>query len=178
VQENPYAATLTAAVPEPPAGSDESIRNAHLKHETNTKTVGGFFLIGFIISLLILVELASISVTQAFLPILVVLAICSALLATGIGVYKLSPWARISGIVLAAIGLLGFPLVTLISIYTLWVLLSKKGRTVFSADYARVIAATPHIRYRTSTGVKIALGILLAIAAVILGMLAWSLSGG
>ena len=39
-------------------------------------------------------------------------------------------------------------------------------------------AATPHIRYRTSTGVKIALGILLAVIAVILGMLAWSLGGG
>ena len=47
-------------------------------------------------------------------------------------------------------GLLGFPIGTIISGYILYLMLSKKGRRVYSAEYQGVIAATPQIRYRST----------------------------
>jgi hypothetical protein len=51
---------------------------------------------------------------------------------TGIGLLYFKPWARITGIVLSAIALLGFPWITLVGIYGLWVLFSKDTEQFFS----------------------------------------------
>ncbi len=51
---------------------------------------------------------------------------------TGIGLLYFRPWARILGIVLSAIALLGFPWVTLLGAYGLWVLFSKNTESLFS----------------------------------------------
>ena len=86
----------------------------------------------------------------------------------GRGIRKLRPWARTTGIVLAAIGLLGFPLGTLLNGYILYLLLAKKGKRIFEDDYKDIIEATPHVKYRTSIVVWIFLGLLvLAIAGII-----------
>ena len=49
----------------------------------------------------------------------------------GWGLLKCRPWARILGIVLAAIALIGFPYGTLFGVYALWVLFSKRTEIVF-----------------------------------------------
>jgi hypothetical protein len=51
---------------------------------------------------------------------------------TGIGLFYFKSWARIAGIVLAALSLLGFPWLTILGIYGLWVLLSKDTERLFS----------------------------------------------
>jgi hypothetical protein len=51
---------------------------------------------------------------------------------TGIGLLYFKPWARIIGIVLSAIALLGFPWITIVGIYGLWVLFSKDTERFFS----------------------------------------------
>jgi hypothetical protein len=51
---------------------------------------------------------------------------------TGIGLLYFKSWARIAGIVLAALSLLGFPWLTILGIYGLWVLLSKDTERLFS----------------------------------------------
>lgn len=66
----------------------------------------------------------------------------------GLGLRRLNPVVRIPASILAGIGLIVFPIGTLISAYFLWLLLSPNGRTVFSADYRQVVAQTPHIKYR------------------------------
>jgi hypothetical protein len=50
---------------------------------------------------------------------------------TGIGLLYFKSWARIVGIVLSAIALLGFPWVTIFGIYGLWVLLNKETERLF-----------------------------------------------
>ena len=50
----------------------------------------------------------------------------------GIGLLYFKPWARIVGIVLSAIALLGFPWVTILGIYGLWVLFSKETERLFA----------------------------------------------
>jgi hypothetical protein len=52
---------------------------------------------------------------------------------TGIGLLYFKPWARILGIVLSAIALLGFPWITILGIYGLWVLFSKDAERLFGA---------------------------------------------
>ncbi|WP_422931084.1 hypothetical protein [Singulisphaera sp. PoT] len=54
-----------------------------------------------------------------------------------------------------------------LSIYTLYLLLSSKGKVVFSPEYREVIKLTPHVFYRTSLLVKI-LVTLLAVVLVLM----------
>lgn len=83
------------------------------------------------------------------------------------GLWQLRPWARIVATVLSAIGLIGFPLGTIISAYFLYLLQSKKAAMVFSEDYKRVIAATPHVKYKTSLIAWVLLGLLVALVIVV-----------
>lgn len=64
---------------------------------------------------------------------LVIFLLCVSLpgLITGIGLLKFQPWARIVGIVLAAINLISFPFGTAVGIYGLWVLLNKETEPLF-----------------------------------------------
>ena len=49
----------------------------------------------------------------------------------GIGLLERRPWARILGIVLCILGLLHFPLGTIVGVYGLWVLLSTETEALF-----------------------------------------------
>ncbi len=55
----------------------------------------------------------------------------------GIGLLYFKPWARILGIVLSAIALLGFPWGTILGVYGLWVLFSKQTEQLFSRAAVR-----------------------------------------
>ena len=103
--------------------------------------------------------------TLHFLSGLVLIGILEICLA--IGIRKLIGWTKIPAIIVAAPGPPGFPIGTLISVYFLYLHCSKKGSLVFSAEYARIIAGTPHIKYRTSIFVWI---LLFLLVALILGL--------
>lgn len=64
--------------------------------------------------------------------VIFLLAISLPGLITGIGLLKFQPWARIVGIVLAAINLINIPLGTILGAYGLWVLLNKETERLFS----------------------------------------------
>jgi hypothetical protein len=49
----------------------------------------------------------------------------------GWGLLRFRPWARLLGIVLAAVALVGFPYGTLLGVYALWVLCSRQTEAVF-----------------------------------------------
>jgi hypothetical protein len=59
-------------------------------------------------------------------------------LIVGIGLVQFRPWARIGGIILSALDLLGFPFHTILGIYGLWVLLNRETEQMFLAPPARV----------------------------------------
>ncbi len=106
---------------------------------------------GIVIALLIGIGFLAISILQFWV---------------GLGLQKLIPWTRIAGIVFAAIGLLGFPIGTLISIYFLYLLVSKKGEYVFSDEYRQIREQTPHIRYKTSMILWIFVGLIVILALI------------
>jgi len=162
---NPYAAP-TAPVDDVPANPEaEAIRRAHITHEASIKAVGFLYYLGG--TVMTLAGVASLfgarsgSADGMIMLLLVVLGVGH--LVAGWGVRALRSWGRILGIVLAAIGLLGFPVGTLINGYILYLFLSKKGRTIYSPDYPDVIAATPHVKYRTSILVWIFLALLIGL---------------
>jgi protein-S-isoprenylcysteine O-methyltransferase Ste14 len=68
--------------------------------------------------------------------VLVVFAFSLPSVVTGIGLLYFRPWARLLGIVLSVIALLGFPWVTLLGIYGLWVLFNKDTERLFGAGSA------------------------------------------
>ncbi len=81
------------------------------------------------------------------------LAIGVLMLLVARGVRQLKPWARTTSTVLAAIGLLGFPLGTLVNAYILYLMLSKKGKRIFAGGlqgHHRGHAARqiPHVHHR------------------------------
>jgi len=86
----------------------------------------------------------------------------------GYGLRHLRPSARIPAGILSGIGLLGFPMGTIINGYVLYLLFSQKGNRIFADDYLDIVAATPDMKYRTHPVVwAILVLILLAIAAAI-----------
>lgn len=178
--ENPYAVSggSMAAASGQLSTDVESIRKQYLSHEASVKSIGLLYWLGGIILSLMTVAyliggvgmmLDSKTVADGVLRFVLAifigsLAVFQIIVARAIG--KLKPWSRIAATVLSCIGLLGFPIGTLINGYFLYLLQSKKGEYVFSAQYQQVIAATPHIKYKTSIIVWILLGILL----VLIGM--------
>jgi uncharacterized membrane protein len=57
----------------------------------------------------------------------------------GIGLMQFRPWARIGGIVLSALDLLGFPFHTALGVYGLWVLLNRQTEQMFGVPPVRAV---------------------------------------
>ena len=176
--DNPYAAPASVITPIPVHNTEaEQIRQAHLSHEASVKSIGTLYYLGAILLLLVLFGYSS-TLLRVFNEGAaggseVGMLIGGALLMLGLivfqwilagGLRKLRPWVRIPTIILSIIGLLGFPLGTLISGYILYLMFAAKSKMVFSPEYREIIAATPHLRYRTSF-LKTVLVVILIIAA-------------
>jgi len=165
---NPYAAPA-APVEDVAANAEaEAIRKAHISHEASVKAVGILYYLGGLG-----VTLASLGALFTTRQDALGLGASVGLLAIGVGqffagygVRALRPWGRNVGCVLSALGLIGFPIGTLINAYILYLFLSKKGRMIYSPEYQDVIAATPHIKYRTSIVVWILLALVVALVAL------------
>lgn len=151
---NPYQPPEAPILPA--ADTDaEAVRKKHLNHEANVKSVGLLYWLSAIILLINGVfELKNRQTGQIggdSLAVAVVMIVAGAvLIPAGQALRSLNPIARIPVIIFSGLGLLGFPIGTLINAFILWLIFSQKGRTVFSADYKQVIAATPHIKYKSS----------------------------
>lgn len=79
------------------------------------------------------VELLQIAAVVVSVIVMVISLPC---IIVGFGLINLRPWARILGIVLAAINLLHFPLGTAISLYAFWVLLKPETEVLFKPSAA------------------------------------------
>jgi hypothetical protein len=171
---NPYATPRAVVADEGVGSQAEAVREEHIEHEASVKSAGVLFILGGLFSLVaasgMIVSSAAVAEDR---PGFLVLSVMVALLAVtyiamGWGLRMLRTWARRPAVGLAVIGLLGFPIGTLINAYILWLLLAAKGRRVLAADYAAIVKATPHVRYRAPLWIWIVLGaIVLAIVFVV-----------
>ncbi len=180
---NPYAPVTTEAPLHNPISQAAEIRRKYLNHEASVKSIGILYLLGAIFLIpaglfVIGLSIHAMATNSAEIKSPAVLLVIGAFeLAfgflqgmTGLAIRQFKQWARVVGIIFSAIGLLGFPLGTLISAYFLYLLTSAKGVYVFSDEYQQVIAATPEIKYKTSIVVWILLALLLGLIG--LGLIA------
>jgi hypothetical protein len=158
--------------------TSEQIRQEHIKHEASVKSIGTLYFLGsaflLLMSLVGLVGLVSESgrsrdaTGSAVGGVMFVLffGIGVVQIVTGFGLRRLRPWARIPAGILSGLGLLAFPVGTLINGYILYLLFSQKGAMVFSEGYQRIIEETPHVKYRTPVLVWV---LLILIVCVVVG---------
>jgi hypothetical protein len=176
MEANPYAAPAILETP-PVLGAPsnaEEIRRLHISNEASVKSLGSLYFLGFIFLTLFGVIKLLTSFTGKTGPedagvAAFLLGLAALYFWIGRGLRRFEKGPRIAAIVFACIGLLGFPIGTLISAYILNLLVSQKGQMVFSPQYQEIIAATPHVKNKTSLAVWIILGICLAV--IILGVI-------
>lgn len=177
MEMNPYAPPQASIRPPalPSRVDAESLRREHINTEASIKSVGILYYLGAVLGIAVGASmLGSDDVGSAAL----LLSIGVVQLVAGFGLRRLRSWARIPTIIVSGIGLLGFPIGTLISAYILFNLLGKQGRYVMTPEYRQIIAATPHVKNKTSRAAWIVLLVLLAVLALALIWLGVSANSG
>lgn len=147
-----------------PVLSADEIRRTHLSHEASVQSVGSLYYFAAAVS-----PIAGLSPILRGVPserqhwIALGLFLILALVYFQLGRWfrSLNPKGRLPGTILSIIGLLAFPIGTLINAYILYLIHSARGRMVFSPEYRAVIEATPHIQYRLSKVAWVAIGLLI-----------------
>ena len=164
---NPYRAPETNIIPED--SEQQKIRLEHLGHEASIKSVGMMFYLVAIPLGLSAIGYAFIintgSKAEEILIALGLIVLTLVLIWTAVQLRRLKPGARIPATLFSIIGLAGFPIVTIFSIYSLYVIHCKKGRRILSGDYQQIVQVTPELRYRTPAIIWIGLILLLLLIA-------------
>lgn len=180
MSENPYETPKAEVLNPVGSTASEETRRKYIKHEASVKSVGILYWLG-----------ALALVVMAFAPLVelgegrggsrdpgyalgfaaVLLAVGALQFWTGAKLRKLDQVARIPCGTLSGLGLLAFPWGTLLNAYVLYLIFGPKGTVVFSREYKEVIAATPHIKYKSSIIVVVCLVLLVLLLLVVIGAL-------
>ena len=166
----PPAASL--AGPAEATGAAERIRLEHLAHEAAVRSIGSLYLLAaFVLGVAALLMLGQGARDAGLLVAGIVYgAIAAASVALAVGLRRLSRWVRVPVGVLSGVGVLLFPIGTLINAYILYLLFGHKGRVVFSPEYEDVVGQTQDLRYRTSR-------VVVVLAAALLGLILLAIFG-
>jgi hypothetical protein len=164
----------------PSSGAAEEVRKQYLNHEASVRSVGFLYYFAggalFLMGALLATTAGARSDGIVIALSLFFVVLGAGLIWVGYGLRRLKRWARLPVGILSGMGLLGFPLGTIIHGYILYLVFSQKGKMVFSDEYRAVIAQTPHIKYRTSIIVWILL--ILVVALIAIGLLVAFLAPG
>ncbi|MEL7496139.1 MAG: hypothetical protein AAFN77_00915 [Planctomycetota bacterium] len=166
--ENPYAAVLNnpalrkqKSKKKDKAGKQlaeaERIREEHIEHEVGMQQWGMLLMIGAVISLLFAISSLFTAlfadVAEAAVLFFIVAGTFGAFgifqFIAGWGMRQLENYGRICATILAVLGLAGFGLGTIFSIYLLYSFWCAQGNMVFSDRYKKIIKMTPHIQYNS-----------------------------
>lgn len=174
ISENPYAAPQTfGTLPDHPSPAQQ-IRKAHLNTEACIRATGFFYNLGGGFALLMgalpFVTEATAGRGPQVATDLLLIALGIALFIVGAGIRRLKPWSGVAAGILSGIGLLGFPLGTLVCACMLYLTFGQKGKMVISEPFKTVIAETPHIKYRTFMAIWVTAGLTaLVVESIFLG---------
>lgn len=170
MQPNPYAppASTTLSASQTDSANAEALRREHIGTENNIRAVGLLFYLAALGMLLaglgpFLAARNGMEASGASTGALL-MALAVGYLVTAYGLRRLRGWSRIPTILLSGLGLLSFPIGTLINAYILYKVLSKQGRFVMKPAYQKIIAATPHVKYKTPWYVWLLLVMIIAAA--------------
>lgn len=164
------------------AGDPEGLRQTYLKHEASVRSVGTLYYVGAwgwgLLTLPTLLRLGALGdhsgdvasmallIGQTLITFVIPATLATLLYFSARGLKRLAPWGRVTGIIGSVVSLVGFPIGTIVGAYALYLLLSMKGKMVFSPEYEEAIAATPHLKCKTSVWVWVILGLSLLLLAL------------
>lgn len=134
-----YVQRLREGAPDHAAPEAVAIREEHLKHEASIKGMGALFILGGVISFVYTMFFFVNARTGVMALILGTLS-----LTAGVLLRRLDPRAKLPATLLCAVGLINFPIGTLINIYFLYLLYSQKGKMVLSAEYKKSWRTRPN----------------------------------
>jgi len=169
---NPYSVPKSVVSDVGPGAEADAVREKHLSTEASIQSIGMLYYLAVVGSALVgfffLADFRRAGMNGP-LDAVIPMAVAAAFGVVGYGLRAFKPWVRIPVIVLSVLGLLAFPVGTLVNAYVLYLLFCAKGKFVFTPDYAQIVAATPHLRYRTSPIVLGAVIVLLVgiVAAIV-----------
>ncbi len=145
----------------------EAIRHQHLKHEASVRSIGFLYYFGGAAFLLMGAMRGVLATRWAggvgaadVVTMVILLGLGAGQIVTATGLRRLRPWARIPTAIISGVGLLAFPIGTLINAYILYLVFSRKGRMVFSEEYRAVMEQTPQIKYKSSKWIWVLFGLL------------------
>lgn len=167
--DNPYAppASRDHAVPLEP-GSPEQIRTEHLTTEADIQSIGTAVMLMSLVVILIGFTAAPRASTPAHVAASAGWIVGGFVLGNfGKAVHRLRPWTRWPMVILALPPLLLFPLGTSLSSLVLIRMLSRKGKTVLTREYAEIIQQTPDIRFRYSLLTRVLVLFLVMLALLV-----------
>ena len=168
---NPYAAPQSQVLQA--TSEDELTRRSHINTEATIKSVGILYYLGALaLTLVGGSALASGNPGRGVDDLAIGVIILILGIGQGVAAYglrRLKSWARIPAIIISCIGLLGFPVGTLINIYILVKVLGKQGQFVMTPEYQRIIAATPHVKRKTSMVTWV---LLILLIVILIGIIA------
>ncbi|OYW72408.1 MAG: hypothetical protein B7Z37_24940 [Verrucomicrobia bacterium 12-59-8] len=171
MEMNPYAAPQSQVLQV--TSEDEVIRQQHINTEATIKSVGALYYLGafvlVMVSLSMFVGVRSESLGGSLLVGGFFFALGAGQGVVAYGLRRLQGWARIPTIILSCIGLLGFPVGTLINLYILVKVAGKQGQFVMTPEYQRIIAATPHVKRKSSI---VAVVLLVLLVIILIGIIA------
>lgn len=164
---NPYAPPKAQALQANTQA--ETIRREYINTEASIKSVGLLYYLMMVVliaaGVFLFTEINAKSVSTA-LPVGGILLF----LGTGVGfvahgLRRLRSWARMPTIIISSIALI-YGLVNLsggivIHIYILAKMMSRQAQFVLTPEYQQIIAATPHVKRKTSIVMKVLLILLL-----------------
>ncbi|WP_295882309.1 serine/threonine-protein kinase [uncultured Thiohalocapsa sp.] len=160
------------------SGAAVRLRREYLSHEASVRSVRLLYYLGgglMVLTALMMLMAGAVDGEGAGVVAALffgALAMLDFYIASGID--QLRPWARNVATIFSVIGLLSFPVGTLLNGYILYLFYSDKGQCVFSERYRRAVAATPQIKYETPLLVKVIGALLLGV--LILGIIAAALA--
>lgn len=175
---NPYRPPAADVLRRPAEDDAERTRRELLKHETSVRSIGALYYISFGVLLLGTLGLTAVIATGETEPFLIGLTVFYGLLAAlsyylARGLRRLDPKVRGPVSLLSGIGLLAFPLGTLVNGYILYLLHSAKGKRVMTDSYREIVRRTPYIKYRTPVWLII-VALAFAVLLVVLMVMAFS----
>ena len=157
VSDSPYAPPSTPVFDDfVVAGSEaEAIRQHHLRHEIQIKSIGALYYFAgtmfFLAGLSLLFVRSQTQHALLSMELIVGYTVSGPIfLVVGYGFRRLRPWVRIPGSIFSAIGLFAIPVGTVINLWILYLMHCTKGRVVLDSSYQQIVNATPLIRYRRS----------------------------
>ena len=149
-----------------PTNEVVAIREAHLNHEASIKAIGSiqYFssaVMGILVLIGLVISLEGEKDIGGFIALAILALMTYAFYWLGRGIRNLDRRVRVPMGLVCAIGLLGFPIGTLVNGYFLYLFFGEKGKLVMSEEYQRIIEQTPHLAYQTPMLVKVFAAILL-----------------